>query len=452
MADATRPGRFSQPTILRAFVVGCLAIVPIRLVDPGLAGAIVATLLAIGVIYWHGRGRRHESDRGRAADDTYYLGLLFTLVSLIFALIYLFIINPGGDFDERTEALIGNFGIGLLSTVAGILGRILLQGSLSENALTTADWEEQTTEQPDELAQETMALRREVREATDAMRHFTRVTLGEAHQTRTHSKLVIGEFSNELRTAAQEALTESASAWSTLNEELVPIRKALNDTSQAFTTLSENMRWKAEQVQKFATNAIEELQQEIDSAAERSRAEAISAWRDAAQQTRDHSAKLLAELEKVCAAALQRAEVSLSSLASKVADSSDTTVQTLNDQVQEMTELVEHTRHAKQSFESLSAGIAAVEGTLRSLDGAAQSASKEMDTRAKEVTKVRDDVAEIADSSLAHSVKVEETAGELSNEVSTQVGRLHGLLERLEQITSRLGGVVPRLSNMDRGN
>ena len=452
MAAPIHPGRFSQPTILRAFVVGSVAIILIRLFAPGLASAVFATVLAIGVIVWHGLGRHKESDRDRVADDTYYLGLLFTLISLVFALVYLFIINPEGDFDERTQALIGNFGIGLLSTVAGILGRILLQGSLTENTLDATDWDERSTEQPDNLAQETMALRREVREAIDAMRHFTRVTLGEAHQTKTHSKIVVGEFSDELRTAAQEALSESAAEWKSFNEELVPIRKALNDTSRAFTALSENMRWRAEQSQEFATNAIEELRQEIDSTAERSRAEAISAWREAAEQIRSHSVKSLTELEKVSAGTSQRAESSLSSLASKVVDSTDATVQMLSGQVQAMTELVEHTRRAKQSFESLTTGIVAVEGTLRSLDGAADSATKEMDKRAEEVTKVRDDMAEIADSSLAHSVQAEEAANQLSNEVSTQVSRLQGLLDRLEQVTGRLGGAVPRLFKVDRGN
>ena len=91
-------------------------------------------------------------------------------------------------------------------------------------------------------------------------------------------------------------------------------------------------------------------------------------------------------------------------------DSTDATVQMLNDQVQAMTELVEHTRRAKQSFESLTTGIVAVEGTLRSFDGAAESATKDMDARTEEVTRVRDDTAKIADSSLAHSQKAEEAA------------------------------------------
>ncbi len=452
MTDPDHSSKFLQPTIVKAFSFGCILIILIRPIVPGLAGAIFAALIAIGIIVWHGHGRLQESDRGRVADDTYYLGLLFTLVSLVFALVYLFIFNPAGDFDERTEALIGYFGIGLLSTIAGILGRIWLQGSLAENAPVTPELGEQVTEPSDDIAQDTMALRREVREATDAMRHFTRVTLGEAYQTRTHTKLVIGEFSSELRTAAQKTLSETASEWRSFNEELVPIQTTLNDTSRAFTALSENMRQRAEQTQEFTTEAIEKLRQEIDGAAARSRAEAILAWREAAQQIRDHSIKAHAELERVSAATSQRAESSLSNLASKVIDSTDTTVQMLSEQVRAMTELVEHTRHAKQSFENLANGIVAVQGTLRSFDGAAATATKELDKRSEEARQVRDDTAEIANASLAHSVKAEETANELSDEVLTQVTKLRGLLERLEQIISRLGRIVPRLSNVDRGN
>lgn len=60
-------------------------------------------------------------------DNCYYMGLLFTLVSLIYSLIALFLFNVGGyDVAERTNNLIGSFGIALFSTFAGILFRILL--------------------------------------------------------------------------------------------------------------------------------------------------------------------------------------------------------------------------------------------------------------------------------------------------------------------------------------
>ena len=112
------------------FAVGAAAIVLLRLLFPSNTGAFLAATAACGVIFFLGwsywREGAHESSR--AGDDLYYLGLLFTLVSLMYALIALFILSPGGDIDERTNTLIGNFGIALISTVFGILGRILLQG------------------------------------------------------------------------------------------------------------------------------------------------------------------------------------------------------------------------------------------------------------------------------------------------------------------------------------
>ena len=61
-------------------------------------------------------------------DNVYYLGLLFTLISLMFTLVELF----GADTyavrnAEKIRALLENFGIALTSTVVGIAGRVLVQ-------------------------------------------------------------------------------------------------------------------------------------------------------------------------------------------------------------------------------------------------------------------------------------------------------------------------------------
>ena len=61
-------------------------------------------------------------------DNVYYLGLLFTLISLMFTLVELF----GPDIDavrnaEKIPDLLKNFGIALSSTVVGIAGRVAVQ-------------------------------------------------------------------------------------------------------------------------------------------------------------------------------------------------------------------------------------------------------------------------------------------------------------------------------------
>jgi len=94
-----------------------------------LGDSSLVSLLAIGVcLACLGVYYRKVSGAGmHGPDNCYYMGLLFTLVSLIYSLITLFLLNVGDhDVAERTNNLIGSFGIALFSTFAGILCRILL--------------------------------------------------------------------------------------------------------------------------------------------------------------------------------------------------------------------------------------------------------------------------------------------------------------------------------------
>jgi len=61
-------------------------------------------------------------------DNVYYLGLLFTLISLMFTLWELFGANTGVVHStEKIHILLENFGIALTSTVVGIAGRVAVQ-------------------------------------------------------------------------------------------------------------------------------------------------------------------------------------------------------------------------------------------------------------------------------------------------------------------------------------
>jgi len=64
----------------------------------------------------------------RLGDNLYYLGFIFTLASLSAALLQL---RSGSGFEE----LLGNFGIALVTTVAGVAGRVLfaqMRGEIDE--------------------------------------------------------------------------------------------------------------------------------------------------------------------------------------------------------------------------------------------------------------------------------------------------------------------------------
>lgn len=82
--------------------------------------AIVGVMLAYACLVYRVPRLRVRLDQ--AGDNAYYLGLLFTLMSMAFAL-YEFGEAQGGT---GTQQIIANFGIALFSTIAGIFLRVVL--------------------------------------------------------------------------------------------------------------------------------------------------------------------------------------------------------------------------------------------------------------------------------------------------------------------------------------
>ena len=139
-------------SFMLAFFGGSAVVLAVRLIgdtvseDTGISvfdfiAAIFATVI-IGLyafFIWHTRDRSNIPV-DRSADNVYYLGLLFTLVSLAYSLVKLtFILTVDGttsataisldDGQSSTDyvlKLLPDFGVALASTIAGIFGRILL--------------------------------------------------------------------------------------------------------------------------------------------------------------------------------------------------------------------------------------------------------------------------------------------------------------------------------------
>ncbi len=90
-----------------AFVVGTALMILCRILFPFTPvanlslGSMLSTAVAVVVLILYGWYACRKSPRwetmARTGDDLYYLGLLFTLVSLIYSLIVLFILRAPGD-------------------------------------------------------------------------------------------------------------------------------------------------------------------------------------------------------------------------------------------------------------------------------------------------------------------------------------------------------------------
>ena len=89
--------------------------------------AILVCLVCMIVYYGMAQQDANESHQSHQPENLYYMGLLFTLSSLVYSLITLFIFSGiDDDISARVYNLIGSFGIALISTFFGILFRILL--------------------------------------------------------------------------------------------------------------------------------------------------------------------------------------------------------------------------------------------------------------------------------------------------------------------------------------
>lgn len=205
-----------------AFVVGAAGIVFLRIViedtrlSAGTAAALaVAVVIGLGLYYVH----NHIDDREQEGDNLYYLGLLFTLVSLMYALVALFLVyDIDDDLTERTYELLGNFGIALSSTVAGILARIAVQNyQIGDRQLDPAEIDrERSAEGIGEgigIGAAARKLRRQLMTATQTFRIYNDVTERLAHNTRMKLNQTMETSSREMQTKARAALGDITEAY-----------------------------------------------------------------------------------------------------------------------------------------------------------------------------------------------------------------------------------------------
>jgi ABC-type transporter Mla subunit MlaD len=157
--------RREHVTFFYVFALGALAVVLMHfLLLPQLVVTAFTMLLMIGYMIFELRSGRYQYREDRLGDDLYYLGLLFTLVSLALSLRIF-----GRGFMSRAEAideLIANFGIAIFTTITGLALRVGLY-----------KWRGDELEEPElrariDLAEATGLLKTQLMFATEDMKSF----------------------------------------------------------------------------------------------------------------------------------------------------------------------------------------------------------------------------------------------------------------------------------------
>ena len=146
--------------------------------------AMVAAGVILGLIVYY--LLNEEDAPEEEGDNVYYLGLLFTLISLIFSLVELFGIDSElEDNSEEIRTLLENFGIALSSTVVGIAGRVVLQNWQRSGKTTTLDIEE-FPKHPKPSAFHLGRIARELTQGTNALARFHRIVRSHSSDTEQH--------------------------------------------------------------------------------------------------------------------------------------------------------------------------------------------------------------------------------------------------------------------------
>lgn len=121
------PLRLNALWFLLALVVGACGLLWLRSLNihPWLPAVVAASVVfALMVVYLRVDGEYAPEEKG---DNVYYLGLLFTLISLVFSLWEFFGLDAGMEWDrDNFQHLLQNFGTALTSTIAGIVCRVVL--------------------------------------------------------------------------------------------------------------------------------------------------------------------------------------------------------------------------------------------------------------------------------------------------------------------------------------
>ena len=190
--------------------------------DAWVAAIVAACVVSALAIYYILNDEDAPEEEG---DNVYYLGLLYTLISLMFTLVELF----GADTDvvrsaEKIRSLLENFGIALTSTVVGIAARVAVQ-----------NWQRTKSEGISESGGDTVVPVPPPEDASlQDLKDFNRHLLGRIARDLTQGANALARFHRIVRSHASDSEDHLRSHTETLKRESAAFKDTLQRNAEAF--------------------------------------------------------------------------------------------------------------------------------------------------------------------------------------------------------------------------
>lgn len=374
--DSSRLKRLDLIAFIGAFLAGLILYVTLhRALDLPqwiVTTAIVGVMVAYGLLAVSVPRLRVRLDQ--AGDNAYYLGLLFTLMSMAFALgeFGVAIVSENGLVPGRTGAqqLIANFGIALASTVAGIFLRVILH----QMRVDPADVEGMTRIELSEAS-------KRVRSSLDTVTNDLGLFHNEVRQRSTDvvttlledAKKTVSSINQELDRTTKEMLASVGNAHKGVMDQTQELTRLIGGTASEAMGAIERLRG-VEPPPLTLSRRLDKVTKALESAGDQT--ERIASY---LQGTADSAATTMEETSK--------AATTLSQIAQQMKDSNTGVTQTIAASVERVSAALDSVGQRLEQDRQLLVQLE--EQSRRSIEESvrAQAAALEVLTRLTELTR-----------------------------------------------------------------
>lgn len=217
------------------FIVGAASIVVFRL---RAVSEYVVILVPVGLMFVYAgiawASKRFRAREDRVGDNLYYLGFLFTLVSLSFTLWQFNSISSSGNIDF----VISNFGVALATTICGLALRVLFNQMREDPVVYER-------EARMELAEAASAVKAQLDDVAirmaDFMRRVTQQMEEGVSDMTTAANAALQTNVTKFASVGQEVLEKINLAFDTFNEQSARLNLASGRTVDALQKLFERI-------------------------------------------------------------------------------------------------------------------------------------------------------------------------------------------------------------------
>lgn len=401
---------------------------------------LIAAILSVFMVMFGMSVREIEVSSDSKGDSVYYLGLLFTFIALIAALVAF----DWGSDASRTIGIIRNFGIALVTTIVGLTGRVLY--TMSGDA--PGDLEEAIRGDLEAAVSEMKGSLDRARDQLDILVD-TFADSGEAMAT------TVGRVSATVDRAAQtsEVLDERTNRVAATAESLAGTMNAFHDAVEGGTKAARGLRESLGGIEERSASFGEQLTSAgVDVRDFRS---ALAAARKAARPISQAIREAADDVASVSAETVSLRDT-ISGLARRVQET-DSAVEQIGGHAQEagnnvqsmLAEAERHADRANRSVHGFAAKTSALDETLASIRESAGDAQDGIANVADGTRSVEEQLGAIQRRKLRLSESVD-TAQRQSDELGTVLSGLRDQSGQLSQAVNTASEEAHQLSEEAR--